>query len=68
MRGYECYECGGVTEAQDFDPATDVCGACGSDNVAAVEIFPCPLSDTSHCEDEAHHWGLGKHVVTQDES
>lgn len=66
MRGYQCYDCGGVVEDDDFDEDDDACERCSSINVAPVEIFPCPLSTESKCEDDDHHWGIRKHVSEVD--
>lgn len=56
--GVECIECDRITYGSDLDE----CEHCGSYDVTPVVVSDC--SNTSgECHDEAHHWGLGKHVA-----
>lgn len=55
--GVECFECSAVIIGGD---PTAPCESCDSDNVGEVEIRPCP--DVEKCEDDEHHYGMGKHV------
>lgn len=60
-KALSCTECDAVTPARDphdFDP----CPRCESDVTEAVEVTACP-DPSGECDDDAHHFGIGMHVV-----
>lgn len=60
--GVECFECEAIT----YDPKAEECSACGSDDLLTpVTVTECP-DPTGECDNDAHHFGIGKHVIEKD--
>ena len=61
--GVECIECDQIFYGRDsYGRDLDECEHCGSYDVTPVVVSECP-DPSGECQDEAHHWGIGKHVA-----
>lgn len=55
----ECGNCAGIT----MDPNIPECGICGADDyLMPVSVTDCQAEDPENCKEDAHHFGIGKHV------